>query len=170
MVTRRTKALRRFGTLGVAVIVAVTNLMLGAIPASAAGQTHYENVGNPGWCLDSNGTDVYLHRCGHGDVDYQLWNYTQDSVDLQLWHNASGKCLVAHTPSWVALGDCTESESHWDAKGKNGWVMLWNRTYGGCLVPFGTSVPDERYPLFLANCDPGNLGNVPNILAWRYFG
>jgi hypothetical protein len=172
MVMHRTKPLRRFGTLGVAMIVAVASLMLGAAPASAAGYTHYENVGNPGWCLDGDGTEAYLHRCGHGDIDYQLWFYTSGMDNLQLVHAASGNCLVAYSSGWVALGQCTGSESRWDARGKNGWVMLWNRRYGGCLVPWGTGAPgDETYPIVLdpEPCDPGNLGNVPNLRAWRYF-
>ncbi|MCC8245967.1 hypothetical protein [Saccharothrix luteola] len=82
----------------------------------------------------------------------------------------SGNCLVARSAGWIDLGDCTGVESRRDARGKNGWVMLWNRAFGGCLVPWGTDVPGDYYPLVLEWRDPGNLDNVPNIRARRYFG
>lgn len=165
----------RIGKLGRLVVTAVLAAALtttaGLTPASAAsGYTHYENVGNPGWCLDGDGAEPYLHRCGHGDVDNQLWYYTSGMDNLQLEHAASGNCLVARSAGWIDLGDCTGVESRWDARGKNGWVMLWNRAFDGCLVPWGTDVPGDHYPLVLEWCDPGNLNNVPNIRAWRYFG
>jgi hypothetical protein len=181
MVTCRTKALRRFATLGVAMIVAVTSLMLGAVPASADGYTHYENVGNPGWCLDGNGTEAYLHRCGHGDVDYQLWYFTHGSDNLQLKHAASGNCLTFLPLSAVSVGlrPCggTGNLSLWDARGKNGWVKLINEEVSYCLAPTGTGVGGQtRYDLEVTVCDPANpdadphdINNVPNIIAWRYF-
>jgi hypothetical protein len=173
------KALRRLGTVGVVMIVAVAGLMLVATPASAAGNTHYENVGNPGWCLDGNGDEAYLHACGHGDVDYQLWNYNNDMNNVQLKHVASGKCLTALDTANVALRTCTGLGSLWDARGQNGWVKLVSQvTYRGgrhgCLAPFGTSVGGKsKYPVVVMECapnpdDPYNIGNVPNLLAWRY--
>ena len=171
MIARRTTAFRRFGTVTAAMIVAAAGLLLGAAPASADGYTHYENVGNPGWCLDGDGTDAYLHRCGAGDVDFQLWYYTHGSDNLELVHVASGKCLTAVTSFDVGLRPCDGRwGSRWDARGKNGWVKLVNRATGGCLQPSGTGVGGStRYPLTMASGCGLGTDNVPNIIAWRYF-
>jgi hypothetical protein len=178
------KALRRFGTLGVAMIVAVASLMLGATPASAAGDTHYENVGNPGWCLDGNGigngTEAYLHRCGHGTVDFQMWT-VGDAGWMHVKHKVSGKCLQVLSRTTVVLGSCGAIGTLWYANGKNGWVkFVGNTAPYMCLRPNETWVAGRpRYPLIVDWCDPNNPtptplekaadvnGNVPNNLAWR---
>ncbi|RSM57660.1 hypothetical protein DMB66_31965 [Actinoplanes sp. ATCC 53533] len=180
------KALRRFGTLGIAMIVAVASLMLGATPASAAGDVHYENVGNPGWCLDGDGigsnTEAYLHQCGHGQTDFQLWT-VGDSGWMFVKHKVSGKCLRVLSTRNVILGRCGEAGTSWYANGKNGWVKfvgLADTTYM-CLRPDETWVPGRSaYPLVVDWCDPryptptslhvaANVdNNVPNEQAWRW--
>jgi hypothetical protein len=172
------KALRRFGTLGIAMIVAVASLMLGATPASAAGDTHYENVGNPGWCLDGNGTEAYLHRCGHDQIDdFQMWTVGNSGV-MKVKHKETGACLK----SWafnVSLSYCGDLGTNWYVNGKNGWVKFVNLSYSPeqCLMPTGTGQGGlSRYPLIVDWCDPNDHtanprnihGNVPNILAWRW--
>lgn len=182
MVARRTTAFRGIGTLGVAMIVAVAGLVVGAGPASASGFTHYENVGNPGWCLDGNlDGEAYLHRCGSGGIDYQMWYFTHGSDNLQLKHEVSGDCLTFLPLAAVSVGlrPCsgTGNLSVWDARGKNGWVKLINEEIGYCLAPVDTGVPGKtRYDLGVTVCDPSrpnadphDLTNVPNIVAWRYF-
>ena len=183
MVTHRTKALRRFGSLVVTMIVAIASLMLGAVPASASGFTHYENVGNPGWCLDGNldGNRAYLHRCGAGRIDYQNWYFTHGSDNLQLMHVVSGSCL-GFVPGTVrvSLLPCsgTGNLTFWDARGKNGWVKLINKEVPLCLAPAGTGEGGRTtYDLEVMLCDPSRPDadphdidkNVPNIVAWRYF-
>src|SRR5688572_5518999 len=101
-------------------IVAVASLMLGATPASAAGDTHYENVGNPGWCLDGDGTEgrtlAYLHRCGSA---FQVWT-VGDSGWMYVKQKVSGKCLQALPTLEVVLGNCGAPGTGWYATGKNG--------------------------------------------------
>lgn len=179
---------RKAGPLGLAMLVVVGGLMLGATPASAVahdpviGTTHYENVGNPTWCLDGNGTgysfsedrtSAYLHRCGHGagQPDFQVWGFTNGQTYLQLVHNQTNQCLTVSLFDNVAyLGSCAGTEARWDAVGKNGWVMLVNRRYNMCLRPIGTGLPGyDFYWLALTECDRNPLGSVPNIIAWRYF-
>lgn len=175
------KALGRFGTLGVVMIVAVASLMLGAAPASAAGDTHYENVGNPGWCLDGDGTEdrtlAYLHRCGS---DFQVWT-VGDSGDMVVKQKVSGKCLQALRTLAVALDTCGASGTLWYATGKNGWVKFINYQVphfpqGLCLQPIGTwEGGHATYDLVVYLCnpnkpdaDPKDLSDVPNIVAWRF--
>ena len=171
-------ALRKSVTLGVAMTVAIASTALGAGPASAEGSTHYANVGNPGWCLDGNGSSAYLHRCGHGDIDYQLWHYSEDAGQLTLKHVASGNCLTLLTANYVGLGSCDEPESVWNAVGSPPWVKFVNVPYRGCLRPVGTEVGGQStYDLRVQrDCDlnpntaddPDSIANVPNIFAWRY--
>lgn len=175
MIAHRARALRRIGALGVAMIVAVAGLMLAAAPASAATTTnyaypttHYENVGNPTWCLDGNdrGDDAYLHKCGHGQVDYQKWQYTAPASYLQLIHNATGTCLTAWSPDDVTLSWCASGVDRWNAlpTGTTGHVMLQNAYWGGCLAPYYTWIPgSSTYPLVLLPCDRTNT-----LVKWRY--
>ncbi|SNY45467.1 hypothetical protein [Paractinoplanes atraurantiacus] len=173
------KALRSIGALGVVMIVAVASLMLGAAPASAAGDTRYENVGNPGWCLDGNEEKLaYLHRCGSA---YQVWR-VGDSGRMQLTHKVTGDCLKVMPTLKVGLGTCGETGTTWYAYGRAdlGWVKFVNyeRTYPGtCLQPTGTSTGGlPKYDLIVNLCDPTRpnadpsdvYGNVPNIVAWRF--
>lgn len=173
MIAHRARALRRIGALGVAMIVAVAGLMLAAAPASAAPTTpygypttHYENVGNPGWCLDGNNTGAYLHRCGHGQVDYQKWQYTNPAIDLQLIHDVTGDCLTAWWAESVTLNDCGNGYDRWNAltTGTTGQVMLQDRQTGGCLAPTWTWMPGrETYPLVLRACNVNDT-----LVKWRY--
>jgi hypothetical protein len=175
------KALRKFGALGVAMIVAVASLMLGATPASAAGDARYENVGNPGWCLDGDGTgdkfEAYLHRCGSA---FQVWT-VGDSGWMFVKQKVSGKCLQALPTTRVALGYCGETGTSWYATSKNGWVKFINYQVpyypnGLCLQPTGTGVGGRStYDLVVDWCnhnnhdaDPKDLSDVPNIVAWRF--
>lgn len=177
MLTHGRKARRRFGTLGVAMILAAASLVVGAGPASAAGDIRYENVGNPGWCLDGNsgGDRAYLHRCGS---DFQVWT-VGDAGDMVVKHKVSGNCLQALPGNiLVGLGQCGTSGTLWYATGKNGWVKFINYgPYGGlCLQPTGTWVGGQpTYDLVVASCninkpeaDPKDLTDVPNIVAWRF--
>lgn len=177
MIAHRARALRRIDALSVAMIVAVVGLVLVAAPASAAPTTnyaypttHYENVGNPGWCLDGNNTGAYLHRCGHGEVDYQKWQYTAPASYLQLIHDVTGGtngCLMAWSTADVSLSYCgTTDLVRWNAlrTGTTGQVMLQNVYWGDCLAPNYTWVPGwSDYPLVLLPCDR------TNIVKWRYF-
>ncbi|SEH03630.1 hypothetical protein SAMN05444920_14044 [Nonomuraea solani] len=162
-----------------AMIVAVASLMLSATSASAAGNTHYENVGNPGWCLDGDGSEAYLHRCGHGQIDFQMWT-VGDAGSMKVKHTATGACLKALPTDRVGLGGCTDAGTTWYAAGKNGWVKFVSDTWGAgrCLMPTGTWQGGlSKYPLIVDWCDPNNHlanprdvdGNVPNWLAWRWF-
>jgi hypothetical protein len=173
VIAHRARALRRIGALGVAMIVAVVGLMLAAVPASAAPTTnyaypttHYENVGNPGWCLDGNNTSAYLHRCGHGEVDYQKWQYTSPATYLQLIHDVGGGCLTAWSTDAVSLSYCAHQVDRWNAlpTGTTGQVMLQNVYWGYCLAPSNTGIPGQStYPLVLLPCDRTNT-----LVKWRY--
>ncbi|MEV6634905.1 hypothetical protein AB0M54_29565 [Actinoplanes sp. NPDC051470] len=170
------KALRRFGTLGVAMIVAVASLMLGAAPASAAGDTRYENMGNPGWCLDGDGSFAYLHACNAGNV-FQVWN-VGDAGWMELKHKQSNTCLKALSNNLVGLSSCGELGTSWHASGKNGWVKFVSAAwgFGKCLRPYGTEQGGQpTYDLAVLVCnpdrpndDPYATDNVPNIVAWRF--
>lgn len=128
----------------------------------------------------ATGEEAYLHRCGAGDVDYQLWHFTHGSDNLQLQHIASGDCL-SFLPWTASVGllscDGTGNLSRWDARGTNGWVKLINEEASLCLTPVGTDVGGRtKYDLEVTLCDPNNpnadphdITNVPNIIAWRYF-
>ncbi|MEU4689212.1 ricin-type beta-trefoil lectin domain protein [Actinoplanes sp. NPDC023714] len=180
------KTLRIIGTLGVAMIVAVAGLLLRAAPASAAGDVRYENVGNPGWCLDGNGDDVdadrdgspaYLHRCNAGN-DFQVWT-VEDWGWMKVKHRKSGKCLrVSSSNLAVDLGPCAGAGTDWYAAGMNGWVRFFTTAaspLSACLQPFETWRPGlEAYPLVANACsrtypkiNQDDLRDVPNIVAWR---
>ncbi|NUT93943.1 MAG: RICIN domain-containing protein [Saccharothrix sp.] len=159
-------------------IVAAASLLLWVAPASAAGDMRYENVGNPGWCLDGNGlgdrTDAYLHRCGS---DFQVWT-VGDAGWMYVKHKVSGKCLKVLTTKRVVLGYCGDPGTPWYATGKNGWVKFISNTAPYmCLRPDETWVAGRStYPLIVDWCDPSNHqasafnidGNVPNNVAWRF--
>jgi hypothetical protein len=174
VIAHRARGLRRIGALGVAMIVAVASLMLGAAPASAAPTTnyaypttHYENVGNPTWCLDGNNTGAYLHKCGHGQFDYQKWQYTAPASNLRLIHDLTLDCLTAWSPDYVSLSDCGTGLDIWNAlpTGTTGQVMLQNVYWGSCLAPAQTGIPGRStYPLVLRRCDVTNT-----LVKWRYF-
>jgi hypothetical protein len=156
-------------SLGVAMTVTVAGLIWGVVPASAApGTTDYENVGNPGWCLDGNGTSAYLRRCGPN----QTWQFSHGSVRFTLRQTANpAYCLTAYPilGALVYMSPCADPAwSHWDAWGMNGWIVLKRNGTGLCAVPQNTHVPGRAtYELALTTC-PEDVSNVPNRFAWRY--
>ncbi|BCJ49376.1 hypothetical protein Asp14428_08510 [Actinoplanes sp. NBRC 14428] len=157
-------------------IAAFAGLLVSAAPASAAGDARYENVGNPGWCLDGDGGSAYLHRCNTGNV-FQVWT-VGNSGWMEVRHKNSGTCLKALSNNLVGLSNCGEWGTSWYAAGRNGWVKFVSDAWGSgkCLRPYGTEQGGQTtYGLGVFVCnpdrpndDPYATDNVPNIVAWRF--
>ena len=164
------KASKTIGRLVTTMAILVAGLVVSAGPASAAsGTAHYENVGNPGWCLDGNGVRAYLHRCGGV---YQTWQFSDGSRQFTMKQIQTGTCLTSagYLGATVSLATCNGGLAQlWNAWGTNGWVVFQMAVNPGeCIRPTGTEIPGRNdYDLILSTC-PEDVSNVPNIYAWRY--
>ncbi|GAB3002772.1 hypothetical protein [Saccharothrix stipae] len=176
------ETLKKFGTLGVVMIVAVASLMLGVTPARADGYVRYENVGNPGWCMSNS---AKLERCDGSNGQRWWWSvatsgYWRGKITLRTvnrYPDGNYYCLTTGAgprPSVATLQICkdTWAEQHFTIWGQNGWVLIGYAApegfRGECLRPYGTDQPGkEAYNIQLFSCPP-SLANVPNIFAWRY--
>jgi hypothetical protein len=166
----------KLSRLGVAIVMAIVGVALGATPAHAdAGFTRYENVGNPTWCMYADWAGPRLKRCS-GNTQGTLWSwYAEPTGQYQglimlTSEYTQSTCLTALPSGLVTTTYCSSgrADQHWDVWGRNGWVVYQEPGTLRCIRPVGTEVVATDYPLRLEPC-PLDRNNVPNIFAWRYF-
>jgi hypothetical protein len=159
-------AMRR---LGVVLAVVLAGLVGTVTPAAAAdGLVRYENVGNPGWCMNANLAEAFLQRCT--GTEFFEWQNIGGGSLIRLYYGLSREdCLTAFNGGRALIRPCGgtfETYQSWDVWGSNGWVVYQKAGTSLCLIPKDTQVVAQYYPLTLVPCPPSN--NVPNIFAWRY--
>jgi hypothetical protein len=162
----------KLGRLGVAITVVIASVVLGATPARADGYVHYENVGNPGWCMGTVGGAVRLSRCDNSGNQRWWWSVQPTGplagmIRLRATSYPGVSCL-ADVFSYAVLETCNAdaANQHWSVWGQNGWVVYQRANSLSCLIPLNTSVVQVDYEIALVPCPVRT--NVPNIFAWRY--
>jgi hypothetical protein len=165
---------RKLGRLGLAITVMIASVVLSAAPARADGIVHYENVGNPGWCMQYGGLTLSLAPCGNGANQRWLWSVEPTGplagmIMLSTSEYPRVFCLSTDSQFFKAQLDycnVTAANQHWDVWGQSGWVVYQMANTTWCLKPFRTDEVYSSYSIVLNTCPVRT--NVPNIFAWRY--